>query len=52
MTDNTHDHFDEVLQDAARTYNRPPEEQDMPSPLPNPDGHYLHSFHVAAGTQP
>jgi len=30
MTDNTHDHFDEVLQDAARTYNRPPEEQDMP----------------------
>ena len=30
MTDNTHDHFDELLQDAARTYNRPPEEQDMP----------------------
>jgi len=30
MTDENHDRFDELLQDAARTYNRPPDERQMP----------------------
>ena len=30
MTDDNHDRFDELLQDAARTYNRPPDERQMP----------------------
>jgi hypothetical protein len=30
MTDETRDRFDELLQDAAHTYNRPPDERQMP----------------------
>ena len=30
MTDNNRDRFDELLEDAARTYNRPPDERQMP----------------------
>jgi hypothetical protein len=30
MTDENRDRFDELLQDAARTYNRPPDERHMP----------------------
>jgi hypothetical protein len=30
MTDETPDRLDELLQDAARTYNRPPDERQMP----------------------
>ena len=30
MTEENRDRFDELLQDAARTYNRPPDEQQMP----------------------
>jgi hypothetical protein len=30
MTDENRDRFDELMQDAARTYNRPPDERHMP----------------------
>jgi len=30
MTEDNRDRFDELLEDAARTYNRPPNEREMP----------------------
>jgi hypothetical protein len=30
MTDDMHDRFDELLRDATRAYNRPPDEREMP----------------------